>query len=131
MERPIHYNEQIYEVTLKWWQWCEEDRRDVYLLLKRNTFYEEALPCAIPPLSVFGEAWFGNIKGSKPSFKKYQFSMNNAKITRTKEKAGMGQEMDSWDIEKIIWLVIITSNANAQTFYRIKKSLAKRKSRKT
>ena len=27
LERPIHYKEIIYEVTLKWWQWPEEDRR--------------------------------------------------------------------------------------------------------
>lgn len=103
MERPIHYNELIYEVILKWWEWDEEDRRDLYLLLKRNTFYEEALPGAVPPLSVFGEAWFGSNKASRTAFKKYHFSVNNAKITRTKQKAGVGQEMDSWDIEKIIW----------------------------
>lgn len=106
MERPIHYNEQIYEVTLKWWQWSEEDRRDTYLLLKRNVFWEDALPCAVPPLSVFGEAMFSdNTRSSKASnFKKFQFSMNNAKLTRSKElKNGTMSELDSWDIEKIIW----------------------------
>lgn len=114
LERPIHYTELIYDVTLKWWEWPEEDRRDTYLLLKRNTLLEEAIPAAIPPPSVFGEAYFGdNLKGSKGHFKKYQFSMNNARITRSKEtktsttsnvsNSGSSLELDSWDIEKIIW----------------------------
>jgi hypothetical protein len=104
MERPIHYSEVIYDVTLKWWQWAEEDRRNTYLLLKRNTFFEEAVPVAVPPLSVFGVAMFGaNLK--KSTFKRYLFSMNNAKITRSKESKGglTAVEVDSWDIEKIIW----------------------------
>ena len=27
MERPVHHSELIYDVTLKWWRWPEEDRR--------------------------------------------------------------------------------------------------------
>jgi len=72
LERPLHYSELIYEVTLKWWQWSEADRRETYLLLKRNAILEEALLEAAPPLSVFGEAFYHD--GSKgASFKKYNF----------------------------------------------------------
>ena len=60
LERPIHYKEVVFETTLKWGTWPEEDRRDNYLLLKKiNPFYEEALPHAVPPVSVFGEALEG------------------------------------------------------------------------
>lgn len=105
MERPIHYNELIYDVTLKWWQWPEEDRRNTYLLLKPNSFLQEALPCAIPPLSVFGEALYADSgKSSKTQFKKCQFSMSNARLTRSREtKGGNTQEIESWEIERIIW----------------------------
>jgi len=72
LERPLHHAELIYDVTLKWWQWTEPDRRETYLLLKRNTFIEEALPGAIPPLSVFGEAMYSDgTKGS--TFKRSHF----------------------------------------------------------
>ena len=27
LERPIHYKELIYEVTLKWWTWPDNDRK--------------------------------------------------------------------------------------------------------
>ena len=72
MERPIHHSEIMLEVTLKWGQWSEPDRRENYLLLKSNTFYSEALPCALPPMSVFGEANFSDNKPGKATFKKHQ-----------------------------------------------------------
>ena len=60
LERPIHHSELIYDVTLKWSTWAEGDRRNTYLLLKRNTFFEEAVPEAVPPISIFGEAYYGS-----------------------------------------------------------------------
>ena len=70
--------EVVFETTLKWGTWPEQDRRDNYLLLKKiNPFYEEALPYAIPPLSVFGEGRFGGNSKKKQlsGFKKHQFSI--------------------------------------------------------
>ena len=78
LERPIHYKEVVFETTLKWGTWPEQDRRDNYLLLKKiNPFYEEALPYAVPPVSVFGEARFGGNSKKKQlsGFKKYHFSI--------------------------------------------------------
>ena len=60
LERPIHHAELIYDVTLKWSTWAEMDRRNTYLLLKRNLFFEEAVPSAVPPISIFGEAYYGS-----------------------------------------------------------------------
>ena len=60
LERPIHHAELIYDVTLKWSTWAEMDRRNTYLLLKRNAFFEEAVPAAVPPISIFGEAYYGS-----------------------------------------------------------------------
>lgn len=76
MERPIHHSEIMLEVTLKWGQWSESDRRENYLVLKSNTFYDESLPCAVPPMSVFGEAFFSDNKPGKPSFKKHQVRLS-------------------------------------------------------
>ena len=58
LERPLHHAEQLLDVTLRWGSWPETDRHDNYLLLKTNQFYQEALPCALPPLSVFAEVQF-------------------------------------------------------------------------
>ena len=57
LEHPLHA-EQLLDVTLRWGSWPETDRHDNYLLLKTNQFYQEALPCALPPLSVFAEVHF-------------------------------------------------------------------------
>ena len=75
--------------------------RDAYLLLKRNALVEEAIPAAFPPLSVFGEAFFGDdARGSKAAFKKFQLSVNNARITRSKDPGG---EIEAFNIEAIVW----------------------------
>ena len=58
LERPLHHAEKLLDVTLRWGSWPETDRHDNYLLLKTNQFYQEALPCALPPLSVFAEVHF-------------------------------------------------------------------------
>jgi len=105
LERPIHHAELIYDVTLKWSTWAEMDRRNTYLLLKRNAFFEEAVPAAVPPISIFGEAYYGS-PSSRGDFKRSLFSVNNARITRSKEGkkgTGLSVEVESWDIEKIIW----------------------------
>ena len=80
LERPIHHSEVMLEVTLKWGTWSEADRKDNYLVLKSNSFYEDALPCAVPPLSVFGEAYFSDNKPGKGSFKKHQVTLLLFKI---------------------------------------------------
>ena len=74
MERPIHHSEIMLDVTLKWGDWPEADRRDNYLVLKANVFFEEVLTFAVPPLSVFGEAYFSDNKPGKASFKKHMVS---------------------------------------------------------
>ena len=62
LERPLHHAEQLLDVTLRWGSWPETDRHDKYLLLKTNQFYQEVLPCALPPLSVFAEVQFSDNK---------------------------------------------------------------------
>ena len=62
LERPLHHAEQLLDVTLRWGSWPETDRHDKYLLLKTNQFYQEVLPCALPPLLVFAEVQFSDNK---------------------------------------------------------------------
>ena len=114
LERVIHHTEIILDVTLKWGSWSEMDRRDNYLLLKKiNPFFEEALPFAVPPISVFGEAKFSDGRNidkrasffSNPaSFRKHLFSMSNASIVCTRDNgSGNGNEVGTWPIEEIWW----------------------------
>ncbi len=72
--------------------------------MNRNSFLEEALPCAVPPLTVFGEAFFGD-NSTRKGFKKFLFSVSNARITRSKVNSVSADEaaIESWDIEKIVW----------------------------
>ena len=98
LQRPIHYSEQVLDVTLKWGSWGEQDRRDNYLLLKRNILYDEAMKYANPPLSVFGDAFYSDLKSK--SYKKYMFSMSNARLTINKNE---DLEIASWPIEELSW----------------------------
>ncbi len=108
------------QVTLKWCCWPQDDRSHTYLLLKRRgDLLREVLPlCAKPPLSVFGEAFYAESARKSASFKKFHFSVNNAKITRCREhKSSAGGatsdnsngsgvvQIESWDIEKVIWYI--------------------------
>ena len=81
LERPLHHAEQLLDVTLRWGSWAETDRHDNYLLLKTNQFYQEALPCALPPLSVFAEVQFSDNRGPKSKFTPFLFSVSKAAIT--------------------------------------------------
>ncbi len=99
LQRPIHYKELVLDVTLKWGTWCEQDRRDNYLLLKKNILYEEALLYATPTLEpVFTEAAYGDLK--MRSFKKQQLTLKNLKLTVYKSE---DSEVGSWPIEEITW----------------------------
>ena len=68
---------------------------------------EEAIPCALPPLSVFGEALFADeASRGKDAFRRCQISMSNARLTRSRETRGGGtQEVESWAVESIVWYV--------------------------
>lgn len=98
LQRPIHYSELVLDVALKWGSWCEEDRRDNYLLLKKNILYEEAIHQTSSTFSVFGEAFFADLK--MKSFKKVNLSMSNARLTLSKNE---DIEIASYPIEDLAW----------------------------
>jgi len=105
LERPLHHSEKMLDVTLRWGTWNENDRHDNYLLLKTNQFYLEALPCAIPPLSVFAEVQFSENK-PKSKFSTFLFSVAKANITYYKEeKNGIPTELGAWPVEEINWYI--------------------------
>lgn len=98
LQRPIHHTEAILDIVLKWGSWGEEDRKNNYLLLKRNILYEEAINYANRPFSVFCEGFYSDLKMKQ--FKKYMLSMSNARITINKSE---DVELASWPIEEISW----------------------------
>ena len=105
LERPLHHSEKMLDVTLRWGTWTESDRHDNYLLLKTNQFYLDALPCAIPPLSVFAEVQFSENK-PKSRFTSFLFSVAKANITYYREeKTGIPTELGAWPVEDINWYI--------------------------
>jgi len=105
LERPLHHSEKMLDVTLRWGTWAEADRHDNYLLLKENQFYKEAIPCAIPPLSVFAELLFSDNK-PKSKFVNFLFSVSKANITYYKEeKSGIPTELGAWPVEEVNWYI--------------------------
>ena len=99
--------------------WPETDRHDNYLLLKTNQFYQEvsphvfnpllplllllqALPCALPPLSVFAEVQFSDCRGPKSKFLPFLFSVAKANIIHYREeKTGIPTELGAWPVEEV------------------------------
>ena len=98
LQRPIHHSELVLDVALKWGSWGEEYRRDNYLLLKRSILHEEAVNYAHQTFSVFGEAFYSDLKSK--TFKKHMLSMSNARLTINKSE---DVELASWPIEEISW----------------------------
>ena len=104
LERPLHHTDKLLDVTLRWGSWAESDRHDNYLLLKTNQFYSEALPDALPPLSVAAELMFSDsLKSSK--FSQVWFSIARACYTCYKEdtKTGTQTVMAEWPVEDQTW----------------------------
>ncbi len=101
LQRPIHHSEYVLDVALRWGSWSEEDRRDNYLLLKRNILYDEAIEQSKQTFSaVFGEAFFADVKAKQ--FKKHMLSMSNARLTINKTE---DVELASWPIEDVSWFL--------------------------
>jgi len=106
LERPMHNKEKLLEATLRWGKWPEGDRHDNYLLVKHNQFYSEALPCAMPPLSVFADLQFSDNKVTKGTnkFNACMFSVSKASITQYRdEKTGVPQDVAAWPVEEVSW----------------------------
>ena len=105
LQRPLHHTDRLLDVTLRWGSWAESDRHDNHLLLKTNQFYSEALPCALPPLSVAAELEFSDSVKSRSKFSSVLFSIARANITSYKEdtKTGLTSEMAAWPVEDQTW----------------------------
>ena len=87
------------DVTLKWGSWGETDRRDNYLLLKKNILFEEAVKNAKSPWRMAADtAYYSDLKSK--SYKKYILNMNNARLSINKT---VDLELASWPIEDLSW----------------------------
>merc|ERR1712113_21764 len=99
LQRPIHHSEHVLDVTLKWGSWGETDRRDNYLLLKKNILFEEAVKNAKSPWRRAADtAYYSDLKSK--SYKKYILNMNNARLSINKT---VDLELASWPIEDLSW----------------------------
>ena len=76
--------------------------------MKPNQFYSEALPCALPPLSVFAEVQFSDNKVVKggTKFSPCTFSVAKASITQYRvegSSSGAPLEVAAWPVEGVTW----------------------------
>ncbi|CAG9856103.1 unnamed protein product [Phyllotreta striolata] len=96
--RPVHYQEKLLEVVLKWGYWDEQDRKDNYLTLAPLSKYWEYI--LDKPYPVSGEMRFADSKTRL--FKQHTFQFSQGKLTCFKDKTGE-IILHSWNIEDIIW----------------------------
>ena len=74
-------------------------------IITRHCFsVKEALPCALPPLSVQSEVQFSDNK-PKSKFVTCPFSVSKANITQLREeKTGGLAEVAAWPVESLRWV---------------------------
>ncbi|KAG5896364.1 hypothetical protein JTB14_005842 [Gonioctena quinquepunctata] len=112
--RPIHHEEKVLDVVLKWGYWEETDRKDNYLTLVPLSKYWEFI--LEKPIPVSGEMKFADNKSRL--FKLMTFQFSQGKLTIFKDKTGE-TILHSWNIEDIIWYFGHESKRNPQSRWTI------------
>nr|CAH7712994.1 unnamed protein product [Callosobruchus chinensis] len=98
--RPLHHEEKVLDVVLKWSYWDEQDRKDNYLTIAPLSKYWEYISDSSRLFSpVSGELKFADNKSRL--FRQYTFQFSQGKITCFKDKSGE-QMLHQWNIEDII-----------------------------
>lgn len=112
--RPIHYQEKVLNVVLKWGYWDEQDRKDNYLTLAPLSKYWEFI--LDKPYPVSGEMRFADSKTRL--FKLLTFQFSQGKLTCFKDKSGE-VTLNSWNIEDIVWYLGHESKRSTQSRWTI------------
>ncbi|XP_023014900.2 rhoGAP_ARAP and RA_ARAPs domain-containing protein RhoGAP15B [Leptinotarsa decemlineata] len=107
--RPIHHEEKVLDVVLKWGYWDEQDRKNNYLTLAALSKYWEFI--LEKPIPISGEMRFADSKSRL--FKLLTFQFTQGKLTCFKDKTGE-ITLHSWNIEDIIWYFGHESKRNPQ-----------------
>ncbi|KAJ8981459.1 hypothetical protein NQ317_000135 [Molorchus minor] len=108
--RPIHHEEKVLDVVLKWGYWDESDRKDNYLTIAPLSKYWEFI--LDKPLPVSGELKFADNKSRL--FKLLTFQFSQGKLTCFKEKTGE-TVLHSWNVEDIVWYLGHETKRNPQS----------------
>ncbi|KAJ8957081.1 hypothetical protein NQ318_007294 [Aromia moschata] len=112
--RPIHHEEKVLDVVLKWGYWDELDRKDNYLTIAPLSKYWEFI--LEKPLPVSGELRYADSKSRL--FKLLTFQFSQGRLTCFKEKSGE-TVLHSWNIEDIIWYLGHESKRNPPSRWTI------------
>ncbi|XP_056637370.1 arf-GAP with Rho-GAP domain, ANK repeat and PH domain-containing protein 2 [Diorhabda sublineata] len=112
--RPIHYQEKVLNVVLKWGYWDEQDRKDNYLTLAPLSKYWEYI--LDKPYPVSGEMRFADSKTRL--FKLFTFQFSQGKLTCFKDKSGE-VTLNCWNIEDIVWYLGHESKRSTQSRWTI------------
>ncbi|KAJ8969771.1 hypothetical protein NQ314_001608 [Rhamnusium bicolor] len=112
--RPIHHEEKVLEVVLKWSYWDEIDRKHNYLTIAPLSKYWEFL--LEKPLPVSGELKFADNRSRLYKLLTFQFSQG--KLTCFKDKTGE-TILHSWNIEDVVWYLGHEHKRNPQSRWTI------------
>lgn len=83
MRRVVHIDEVVLDVVLRWSYWDEDDRKNNYLLVKRNKILHD-MEAMRQTTSVCGELRFAS--DSMKSFKMHMFEVQNKRLCYFKDK---------------------------------------------
>ncbi|XP_072397147.1 arf-GAP with Rho-GAP domain, ANK repeat and PH domain-containing protein 2 [Diabrotica undecimpunctata] len=112
--RPVHHQEKLLDVVLKWGYWDEQDRKDNYLTVAPLSKYWEYIVDKRYPVS--GEMRFADSKTRLCKMLTFQFSQG--KLTCFKDKSGE-VILHSWNIEDIVWYLGHESKRSTQSRWTI------------
>ncbi|XP_026747515.1 arf-GAP with Rho-GAP domain, ANK repeat and PH domain-containing protein 2 [Trichoplusia ni] len=115
MRRVVHIDEVVLDVVLRWSYWDEDDRKNNYLLVKRNKILHD-MEAMRQTTSVCGELRFAS--ESMKSFKMHMFEVQNKRLCYFKDKQG-SHKIEEWKVKDVLWYVGHEPKRNPQSRWAI------------
>ncbi|XP_059055314.1 arf-GAP with Rho-GAP domain, ANK repeat and PH domain-containing protein 2 [Achroia grisella] len=115
MRRIIHINEVVLDVVLRWSYWDEEDRKENYLLLTKNTMLHDIEANKKAP-QLNATLKFAN--ETTKTFKSHVFGVHGTNLCYFKDKQGI-MKAEEWKIKDHLWYLGHEPKRNPQGLWAI------------
>ncbi|XP_026760493.2 arf-GAP with Rho-GAP domain, ANK repeat and PH domain-containing protein 2 isoform X1 [Galleria mellonella] len=115
MRRIVHINEVVLDVVLRWSYWDEEDRKENYLLLSKNTILHEMEAKRDAP-QLNATLKFAN--ETTKTFKSHIFGVHSGSLVYFKDKQG-AIKAEEWKIQDHLWYLGHEVKRNPQGLWAI------------
>ncbi|GJQ71130.1 hypothetical protein Trydic_g1034 [Trypoxylus dichotomus] len=100
LTRPIHYDEKVLDIVMRWTNWEEVDKKDNYLIISNLDKYEPYLMDSMLPAMM--ELKFADRKAK--NFHVLTFELSCSQLTAYRD-INKTQEVKSWNIQDIEWYI--------------------------